>query len=187
MTAAPSYPHDLFTDQVLSDPTSTTAHCATGDPWCGSTPTRCTRWRVTRKRGPSSAIRGPTAPCGAWRSTTPRTAGARVVVLYASANRDERHFPPPDEFDITRPNAGEHLGFGWGVHGCAGQGLPRMETHALLTALAEQIDRIDLTAPATAVLNNLINARASVPVTVTPARTTGTGPGGGQDRALTAS
>ena len=83
------------------------------------------------------------------------------------------------ELDITRPNAGEHLGFGWGVHGCAGQGLARMEAHALLTALAEQIDRIDLTAPATAVLNNLINARASVPVTVTPARTTGTGPGGG--------
>ena len=54
-----------------------------------------------------------------------------------------------------------------------------MEAHALLTALAEQIDRIDLTAPATAVPNNLINARASVPVTVTPARTTGTGPGGG--------
>jgi cytochrome P450 len=104
-------------------------------------------------------------------------AGARVVVLYASANRDERHFPHPDEFDITRPNAGEHLGFGWGVHGCAGQGLARMEAHALLTALAEQVDRIDLTAPATAVLNNLINARASVPVTVTPARTTGTGPG----------
>ena len=94
-------------------------------------------------------------------------AGARVVVLYASANRDKRHFPHPDEFDITRPNAGEHLGFGWGVHGCAGQGLARMEAHALLTALAEQIDRIDLTAPATAVLNNLINARASVPVTVT--------------------
>ena len=114
-------------------------------------------------------------------------AGARVVVLYASANRDERHFPHPDKFDITRPNAGEHLGFGWGVHGCAGQGLARMEAHALLTALAEQIDRIDLTAPATAVLNNLINARASVPVTVTPARTTGTGPGGGQDRALTSS
>ncbi len=110
-------------------------------------------------------------------------AGARVVIFYASANRDERHFPHPEKFDIARHNASEHLGFGWGVHGCAGQGLARMEAHALLTAFAEQIDRIDLTAPATAALNNLINARASVPVTVTPARTTGTWPGGGQDRA----
>jgi len=96
-------------------------------------------------------------------------AGARVVILYASANRDDRHFPHPEDFDITRPNASEHLGFGWGVHGCPGQGLARMEAHALLIALAEQVERIDLAAPATAVLNNLINARASVPVTVTPA------------------
>jgi cytochrome P450 len=96
-------------------------------------------------------------------------AGARVVVLYAAANRDERQFPRPDDFDITRDNAGEQLGFGWGVHSCAGQGLARMEAHALLTALAEQADRIDLTGPAPAALNNLINARASVPVAVTPA------------------
>lgn len=96
-------------------------------------------------------------------------AGARVVVLYAAANRDERQFPRPDDFDITRDNAGEQLGFGWGVHSCAGQGLARMEAHALLTALAGQADRIDLAGPAPAALNNLINARASVPVTVTPA------------------
>jgi cytochrome P450 len=95
-------------------------------------------------------------------------AGARVVVLYAAANRDERQFPRPDDFDITRDNAGEQLGFGWGVHSCAGQGLARMEAHALLTALAEQADRIDLIGPAPAALNNLINARASVPVAVTP-------------------
>ena len=70
-------------------------------------------------------------------------------------------------YDLVRrmpgSNAGEHLGFGWGVHGCAGQGLARMEAHALLTALAKQVDRVDLTAPATAVLNNLINARAACP------------------------
>jgi cytochrome P450 len=96
-------------------------------------------------------------------------AGARVVVLYAAANRDERQFPRPDDFDITRDNASEHIGFGWGVHSCAGQGLARMEAHALLTALAEQVDRIDLAGPAPAALNNLINARASVPVAVTPA------------------
>jgi hypothetical protein len=37
------------------------------------------------------------------------------------------------------------IGFGWGVHGRAWQGLARMEAHALLTALAEQIDRIEST------------------------------------------
>jgi hypothetical protein len=54
-----------------------------------------------------------------------------------------------------------------------GQGLARMEAHALLAALAGQVERIDLVGPATAVLNNLINARASVPVTLTPARSAG--------------
>jgi cytochrome P450 len=94
-------------------------------------------------------------------------AGSRIAVLYASANRDERHFGEPDRFDISRPNASEHLGFGYGVHSCAGQGLARMEAHALLAALADQVERIELTAPATTAINNLINARASVPVTVT--------------------
>jgi cytochrome P450 len=143
MTAAPSYPHDLFTDQVLSDPYE--------------------HYRALRDRGP-------------------------VVWLdahqtYAVARYAEARAVLGDPGTYCSGWGVEAPGFGWGVHGCAGQGLARMEAHALLTALAEQIDRIDLTAPATAVLNNLINARASVPVTVAPARTTGTGPGGGQDRA----
>jgi cytochrome P450 len=49
-------------------------------------------------------------------------AGASVLVLYASANRDERKFPEPDRFDIKR-QAAEHLAFGDGLHVCAGQSL----------------------------------------------------------------
>jgi len=109
-------------------------------------------------------------------------AGARVVVLFAAANRDERHFRRPDEFDITRPNATGHLGFGYGVHSCAGQGLARMEAHALLTALAAQAERLELTRPATPVLNNLINARATVPVAVTPDRIATSGPADSHDQ-----
>lgn len=48
-------------------------------------------------------------------------AGARVLVLYASANRDEREWSHPDIFDI-RNDAGRHVGFGNGAHACAGQG-----------------------------------------------------------------
>jgi cytochrome P450 len=96
-------------------------------------------------------------------------AGARVIILYASANRDERHFDRPGEFDITRPNAAGHVGFGYGVHGCAGQGLARLEAHAVLTALITQVDAIELGDPVRG-LNNLICAWASLPVTVHPAR-----------------
>ncbi|MBW0104444.1 cytochrome P450 [Pseudonocardia sp. KRD291] len=95
----------------------------------------------------------------------PIAAGSRVLVLYASANRDERKFERPDEFDVTRPDAAEQLGFGYGEHGCAGQGLARMETQALLAALARSVRRFHLGEPRRA-LNNLIRALGSLPVTV---------------------
>ena len=96
-------------------------------------------------------------------------AGCRVMVLHASANRDHRHFERADEFDITRHNAGEHIGFGYGLHACAGQGLARLQSHAVLEALIAQVDTIELGEPVRG-LNNLINGFESLPVTVHAAR-----------------
>ncbi|MEY4762899.1 MAG: hypothetical protein RLZZ200_2755 [Pseudomonadota bacterium] len=70
-------------------------------------------------------------------------AGSRVVVSYAAANRDERHFPDPDRFDIRR-SPSDHLAFGHGNHSCAGQGLARMEAHAVFRALAAKASRLAL-------------------------------------------
>jgi cytochrome P450 len=50
-------------------------------------------------------------------------AGARVLVIYASANRDEREWIDLDTFGIRR-DANHQLGFGHGTHACAGQGWP---------------------------------------------------------------
>jgi cytochrome P450 len=94
-------------------------------------------------------------------------AGARVTLHYASANRDERYWTRPDEFDIHRPRAGTHLGFGHGTHNCPGQGLARLEGHALLGALVARVDRITIGTP-TRAMNNIINAFATLPVAVTP-------------------
>lgn len=63
-------------------------------------------------------------------------AGARVMLLYGSANRDERHYPDPDRFDITR-NARDHLAWGRGEHMCAGLHLARIEMEVMLEALIE--------------------------------------------------
>ena len=95
-------------------------------------------------------------------------AGSRVMMLYASANRDERYWDRADEFDIRRADVGAQLGLGFGTHNCAGQGLARIETQSILTALAERVDKIVLGEPVRG-LNNLINAFTSLPVTVTPA------------------
>ena len=62
--------------------------------------------------------------------------GARVMLLYGSANRDERHYADPDRFDVTR-DARDHLAWGTGPHMCAGMSLARIEMEVLLEALVE--------------------------------------------------
>lgn len=62
--------------------------------------------------------------------------GAQVAILFGAGNRDERHYDDADRFDVQR-NPVDHLSFGYGPHGCAGQGLARMEGHAVIAALAK--------------------------------------------------
>ena len=69
--------------------------------------------------------------------------GARVVVLFGSANRDERRFANPDQFDIRR-NPTDHLAFGRGVHRCVGAGLAQQELRAMLDQLADRVERFEL-------------------------------------------
>jgi cytochrome P450 len=98
---------------------------------------------------------------------TPLRRGSRVVVLYASANRDERVWDRPDDVDVTR-DASQQLGFGQGVHGCAGQGLARLETQAILRSLLERVDRLELTGPATWGRNNIIHSLDRLPLRLVP-------------------
>lgn len=93
----------------------------------------------------------------------PLPAGARVLVLYASANRDEREWEAPDTFDI-RNDAGRHVGFGSGAHACAGQGLARVETTAMLKALIERVERIEVTGEPTWGINNIIHRHEQLPI-----------------------
>lgn len=92
--------------------------------------------------------------------------GERVLMLYGSANRDERKWEDPTRFDVKR-NPVDHLAFGYGTHGCAGQGLARLEGTAIFKALADTVVRFD-TAGADMRLNNRIRGLDSLEVTVTP-------------------
>jgi cytochrome P450 len=61
--------------------------------------------------------------------------GDKVALLFGSANRDPRTFDRPDEFDVGRENAAQHIGFGGGIHVCIGAPLARVELEASLDAL----------------------------------------------------
>jgi cytochrome P450 len=92
-------------------------------------------------------------------------AGSRVLVSFASANRDERRWNRADEFDITRDSAA-HVAFGHGEHACVGMGLARLEGAAVLSALVERVARIELAGQPERKLNNLIRSFRSLPVRV---------------------
>ena len=61
--------------------------------------------------------------------------GAKLALLFGAANRDPRVFERPDEFDVARDNALQHIGFGGGIHVCIGAPLARIELEASLEAL----------------------------------------------------
>jgi len=70
-------------------------------------------------------------------------AGERLVLFYASANRDPEVFDEPDRFDVTRhPN--RHLGFGWAEHFCLGAQLARLELEVLFGTLLSRLAMLRL-------------------------------------------
>ena len=88
----------------------------------------------------------------------------RAIMLWGSANRDERKWDEPDKFDIRRRNA-DHVGFGHGVHVCVGMHLAKMEISALLTALIKRVERFEL-GKTERVINNVMHGFSKVEVTV---------------------
>ncbi len=76
----------------------------------------------------------------------PVAKGDRVVLLYPSANRDERIFERPYEFDIRR-NPNPHVSFGFGTHFCVGAPLARLELRLLLEALTSRLDALEVLEP----------------------------------------
>ena len=65
--------------------------------------------------------------------------GARVLLLYASGNRDEAEFPDGERFDIRRADAGKHLAFGKGIHFCVGSLLGRTEGRVAIEQLLDRL------------------------------------------------
>ena len=78
----------------------------------------------------------------------PINAGDRLLLVFASANRDESIWTDPDRFDVTRSPKDSHLAFGRGAHLCIGASLSRLTMRVILDTLLRNDIRFELTAPA---------------------------------------
>jgi cytochrome P450 len=95
--------------------------------------------------------------------------GDKVLIYWASANRDEAEFACPAQFDLGRPS-NRHLAFGAGPHRCAGSNLARLNVRVALEELVGRLDDVRLQEgveplPFHSALNR---APLSVPITFTP-------------------
>jgi cytochrome P450 len=96
---------------------------------------------------------------------TPVEAGAYLVLLYASGNRDEAAFgPTAGSFDITRPASPAHVAFGFGEHLCLGAALARLEARIVLDELLTRHPRYVVTGPPTYTPSTLTRSIAALPV-----------------------
>jgi cytochrome P450/ferredoxin-NADP reductase len=70
--------------------------------------------------------------------------GARLLIVLASANVDPRHFQRPDEVDVYREDAIEHLSFGYGAHQCMGKNIARIQMRVVLEELTQRLPHMAL-------------------------------------------
>jgi cytochrome P450 len=96
--------------------------------------------------------------------------GSRVVLMYASANKDERQFPDPHTFDVER-RAAEQVGWGGGKHTCIGKALARMEMIALFELLAQRVERFEAGSYSYNV-NNIVRGLDHLELMLVPAAST---------------
>jgi cytochrome P450 len=92
-------------------------------------------------------------------------AGQRIYLLYDAGNRDAEVFPDPWSYDIERPNASSHLGFGYGPHLCIAAHLARLEARELYGALLNAFGRIEITGEVTEIRQLLRNGWVHAPLT----------------------
>jgi cytochrome P450 len=94
--------------------------------------------------------------------------GDKVVMWYASANRDEKVFENADEFLIDRENVKKHLSFGYGIHRCMGSRLAEMQLTILWEEILQRYDRIEVLEDPAIVQSNFVRGYSKMMVEIHP-------------------
>ena len=92
-------------------------------------------------------------------------AGSRMVLLFGSANRDERRWPDPDRLDLARPKK-LNLAFSAGIHHCIGAPLARLEGRLALPRLLRRIAHYELVGQPVRQPSHTTRGLASMPVRI---------------------
>ena len=93
--------------------------------------------------------------------------GDKLVMWYASGNRDERKFERPDELIIDRPNARQHMAFGFGVHRCMGNRLAELQLKILWEELLARFEDIKVIGEPEIVQSNFVRGYSKMMVKLT--------------------
>ncbi|MFT7286013.1 MAG: cytochrome P450 [Halieaceae bacterium] len=96
--------------------------------------------------------------------------GDKVIMWYASGNRDERVFDKPNSYDIQRENIRKHLSFGFGIHRCMGNRLAELQLHTLWEEILERYDRIEVVGEPRRNLSVFVNGYRDLQVILHPKR-----------------
>ena len=82
--------------------------------------------------------------------------GDRVLMWYASGNRDERKFDNPDQLIIDRKDARNHISFGYGIHRCMGNRLAELQLRILWEELLKRFENIEVVGEPERVQSNFV-------------------------------
>ena len=93
-------------------------------------------------------------------------AGDKVVMWYASGNRDPDAVEDPDNFIIDRPRPRQHLSFGFGIHRCVGNRLAEMQLTILWEEILKRFPAIEVLEEPKRTYSNLIHGITSMMVRI---------------------
>ena len=91
----------------------------------------------------------------------------QLLMWYASGNRDPEVFENPDELDIERPNARQHLSVGFGIPRCMGNRLAELQLRILWEEILQRFEKIELQAEPERTFSSFVNGYTHMPVRVT--------------------
>lgn len=90
--------------------------------------------------------------------------GDKVVMWYASGNRDETKIDRPDEFLIDRANVRNHLSFGFGIHRCMGNRLAEMQLRIVWEEIMKRFHYVEVVGAPTRLKSNFVRGIVDLPV-----------------------